>query len=313
MVSLPEELFKTSGKGGTHTKTCILFIEEALPVEDYDILMSVVRWCGHDSRGNPTLRKNIDGSETLLDDVPSVALRFDRLRNAENGVLKFTKLGFRLRASQVRNNIFVPKYYDPDLENDIHALALSHDLVTVGELVDKGILNITTGDEIGKMAYGTGKIPFIRTSDISNWELKADPKHGVSADIYRTYKRKQDVRPLDILMVRDGTYLIGTTAIITEQDRVLFQSHLYKIRSRDTQALDPFFLLAVLNAPIVKRQIPAKQFTQDIIDTLGKRILEVVLPIPKDKALCERIGRERVRRCLNGLRCVTRRGKSHWK
>ena len=83
VVSLPEELFKTSGKGGTHTKTCILFIEKALPVEDYDILMSVVRWCGHDSRGNPTLRKNNDGSETLLDDVPSVALRFDRLRNAE--------------------------------------------------------------------------------------------------------------------------------------------------------------------------------------------------------------------------------------
>ena len=165
--------------------------------------------------------------------------------------------------------------------------------MTVGELVDKGILTITTGDEIGKMAYGTGKIPFIRTSDISNWELKADPKHGVSADIYRTYKRKQDVRPLDILMVRDGTYLIGTTAIITEQDaHILFQSHLYKIRSRDTQALDPFFLLAVLNAPIVKRQIRAKQFTQDIIDTLGKRILEVVLPIPKDKALCERIGQE---------------------
>ena len=94
-------------------------------------------------------------------------------------------------------------------------------------------------------------------------------------------------------MVRDGTYLIGTTAIITEQDsHILFQSHLYKIRSRDTQALDPFFLLAVLNAPIVKRQIRAKQFTQDIIDTLGKRILEVVLPIPKNKALCERIGQE---------------------
>ena len=176
VVSLPEELFKTSGKGGTHTKTCILFIEKTLPVEDYDILMSVVRWCGHDSRGNPTLRKNNDGSETLLDDVPSVALRFDELRNSEDGVLKFTKLGFRLRASQVRNNIFVPKYYDPDLENDIHALALSHDLVTVGELVDKGILTITTGDEIGKMAYGTGKIPFIRTSDISNWELKGRSK-----------------------------------------------------------------------------------------------------------------------------------------
>ncbi len=27
----------------------------------------------------------------------------------------------------------------------------------------------------------------------------------------------------------------------------------------------------------------AKQFTRDIIDTLGKRILEIVLPFPKDE------------------------------
>jgi type I restriction enzyme M protein len=94
-------------------------------------------------------------------------------------------------------------------------------------------------------------------------------------------------------MVRDGTYLIGTTAMITEQDtKILFQSHLYKIRVRKPDELDSFLLLAILNAPIVKRQIRAKQFTQDIIDTLGKRIQEVVLPIPKDKAMRERIARE---------------------
>lgn len=292
VVSMPEELFKTSGKGGTHCKTCILFMEKTIPEEDYDIFMSVVRWCGHDSRGNPTLRKNSDGSVTLLDDVPKVAARFRELMNDDTPMI-FTKLGFRLHESQMRNNILIPKYYDPDLERDIKALAESHELVHVGDLVEKQVLSISTGDEVGKMAYGTGSIPFIRTSDISNWELKADPKHGVSDDIYWAYKRKQDVQPYDILMVRDGTYLIGTTAIITEQDtKILFQSHLYKIRVRKPDKLDPFLLLAVLNAPIVKRQVRAKQFTQDIIDTLGKRIYEVILPIPKDKALRDRIARE---------------------
>ena len=29
----------------------------------------------------------------------------------------------------------------------------------------------------------------------------------------------------------------------------------------------------------------SKQFTRDIIDTLGKRIFEILLPIPKDKKL----------------------------
>ncbi len=73
IVSMPEALFKTSGKGGTHTKVCVVFIENTEPKakDDYPIFMADVRWCGHDSRGNPTIR---DGK--LLDEVPLVAERF---------------------------------------------------------------------------------------------------------------------------------------------------------------------------------------------------------------------------------------------
>ena len=39
--------------------------------------------------------------------------------------------------------------------------------------------------------------------------------------------------------------------------------------------------LALLGSDIVRRQIRAKQFTQDIIDSLGERINELVLPVPK--------------------------------
>jgi len=78
IVSMPEALFKTSGKGGTHTKVCILFLENKPPKEgeDYDIFMADVKWCGHDSRANPTLRVNKNGKKVLLDDVPLVAERF---------------------------------------------------------------------------------------------------------------------------------------------------------------------------------------------------------------------------------------------
>ena len=36
----------------------------------------------------------------------------------------------------------------------------------------------------------------------------------------------------------------------------------------------------------------SKQFTRDVIDTLGKRIYEVVLPIPKAGTLREQIAKE---------------------
>jgi type I restriction enzyme M protein len=92
-------------------------------------------------------------------------------------------------------------------------------------------------------------------------------------------------------MVKDGTYLIGTCAIVTEYDlEIIYQSHLYKIRVMNNNLeLNPFLLLAVLSSPVVLRQIKSKQFTQDIIDSLGERINELVLPIPKSKPLRDEI------------------------
>lgn len=192
--------------------------------------------------------------------------------------------GFTRTISSLRNSIFVPKYYDPELEADIRALGRSHQMISIAQLIKRKVLSWDTGIEVGKMAYGTGEIPFVRTSDISNWELKGDPKQNVSEDIYEA--NKQDVRSGDIFVVRDGTYLVGTSCILTAEDtRILYCGGLYKLRVERPRDLDPYLLLALLNTPIVRRQMRAKQFTRDIIDTLGKRLFEIVLPIPNDTAL----------------------------
>lgn len=76
VVSMPEDLFQPH----THAKTCVVLVKNEPPRdEDEDVFMSVVEWCGHDSRGNPTIRRNADGTEELLDDVPLVAGRFREL------------------------------------------------------------------------------------------------------------------------------------------------------------------------------------------------------------------------------------------
>jgi type I restriction enzyme M protein len=292
VVTMPEPLFKTSGKGGTHTKVAVLFLEKkAGEKSDYDIFMSDVKWCGHDSRGNPTLRKDPDtGKMALLDEVPLVPKRYrEVVRNAK----KRDHLGFLLSSDQIKHRIFVPKYYDPEIEAELVGLKRTHELVRLGDLQVNRSISVDTGLEIGKMAYGTGKIPFIRTSDLSNWEIKADFKHGVSQEIYDEIRHKIDVKNGDILLVRDGTYLIGTSAIVTEADLpMLFQSHIYRVRVLKPSTISPWLLFACLNTPIVKRQIRAKQFTQDIIDTLGRRFTEILLPVPKDATVAAKIARE---------------------
>ena len=213
--------------------------------------------------------------EQLTDEVPTDAIT----PTAESG-----NVGFLLKLSQLKQPVFIPRYYDPTLKEDLRSLSKTHTLITLQDLVSQGVLSWETGIEVGKMAYGTGRVPFVRTSDLSNWELKGDPKQAVSDEIYLA--NKQDVRSQDILVVRDGTYLVGTSCILTKADeRMLFCGGLYKLRVEQPEALDPYLLLAILNSPIVRRQMRSKQFTRDIIDTLGKRIFEVVLPIPKDAQL----------------------------
>lgn len=281
IVNMPEPLFKTSGKGGTHTKVCILI--GALNRHDADkpIFMGEAKWCGHDSRGNLTLPKLPTGTTRLLDEVPETAARFAESQNSPD-VFEPDHRGFLLPQKDIVNGILIPRYYDPEIGKEIKRLDKNYRFVALDKLVDQKAISFSTGVEVGKMAYGTGTIPFIRTSDISNWEIKADFKHGVSSEIYENFKAKADVQPGDILMVKDGTYLIGSFAIVTNLDLpMLFQSHIYRIRVLEPEHINPWLLFALLNTPIVRLQVRAKRFTQDIIDTMGRRVLELEIPIPR--------------------------------
>ena len=308
VVTMPEPLFKTSGKGGTHTKVAVLFLEKRKTKKDYRTFMSDVKWCGHDSRGNATMRKDsATGQMVLLDEVPLVQKLYRKVKSVPGAQ---NRLGFKLLASEIKNRILVPKYYDPEIEADLTALKKTHKLTRLGDLQENKVLSIDTGVEIGKMAYGTGTIPFIRTSDLSNWEIKADFKHGISKEIYEEIKHKVDVKSGDILLVRDGTYLIGTSAVVTEADLpMLFQSHIYRVRVLKPAVISPWLFFACLNTPIVKRQIRAKQFTQDIIDTLGKRFTEVLIPVPRNKKMAANIARE-TQKIIKGRATLRNRSKA---
>lgn len=271
VISMPENLFQPH----THAKTCVVLMTKYNEGEtmnpDHKIFMAVAKWCGHDSRG----------LEVPFDDIPKIQERYAEF--IANKELEYDHLGFVVSQKQIVDSIYLPIYYNPEITEQLESLNNDYDLISIAELVKEGLLTISTGDEVGKLAYGTGQIPFIRTSDIANWEIKLDPKQGLSEEIYQSLKDKQDVQDKDILMVKDGTYLVGTCAMVTESEtKMVYQSHLYKIRSTDHEKLNPYLLLALLSSPIVKQQIRSKQFTQDIIDTLGRRLYELILPFPKN-------------------------------
>lgn len=257
----------------TPTKTHLAFFKKVSnPRIDYTFFMSFAKTCGHDKRGKAV---NVD----------EISLIPDYLKNFIDED-QHSHLGFKLKLSDVKDNILMPKYYNPDIDNELNNYVSNgnYKLKSIGELEDEGIISLSRGKEIGSESYGTGDIPFIRTSEISNWEITTDCTHCVSREIFNKYKNIQNLEDEDILVVNDGTYLMGRTAMVTSLDtEIIIQSHIRRIKVLDKKVLSPYLLLALLGLEIVQRQIEAKSFRQGTISTLGSRLREVVLPIPTDK------------------------------
>lgn len=195
---------------------------------------------------------------------------------------------YKRKTSALIDDILIPKYYNPALMSEMSCFSGCCDLRSIRDLVEEGVIRLSVGDEIGRLSYGTGNIPFVRTSDLGTYELKSDAKHGVDDAIWSEYAEAQGLQPGDILLVRDGTYLVGSTCMIFSDDLpMLFCGGIYRVHVLQPSRLLPALLYALLNMPQIKRQIRSKQFTRDVIDTLGQRIQEVILPIPRASELRE--------------------------
>jgi type I restriction enzyme M protein len=282
LIDLPLDTFLPY----TPTKTHLLVLQKKKNPKQEKIFMAIAYSCGHDKRGKPVYKIDKNGNKQLDDDLLVIGKRYHDLRHKDDE--KYDHLGFFIDVQRLKKGILMPKYYNPEITNELKRLEETdrYDLVSIGELEEQNKLQISRGHEIGSIHYGTGDIPFIRTSEISNWEIAADPTHCVSEDVYEQYRTKQDLLKDDILIVNDGTYLVGRTAILSEFDtKIVIQSHFRKIRVVDRSYLTPYLLLYLLGLEIVQDQIESKTFRQATISTLGNRLRDVILPIPIGEAI----------------------------
>lgn len=293
IVSLPPETFLPS----THTKTSVLFLEKIVCHQfekNYPIFMAIAEKVGHDKNGKLIFKMDKSGkyilddrgNRIIDDDLPLIAEKY--IKYKRTGKLEDPdKFGFIIKLSQIKDNIFVPTYYDPEVKKELAELERTgeYKLMTIGQLEEQKVISIKRGHEVGSRFYGLGNVPFVRTTDIVNWEIKVDPIKCIPEEIYEKYKSRQDIKEWDILLVTDGTFLIGRTAIVTPLDKkIVIQSHIRRIRCLKPEILHPYLLLYLLNTPIVQKQIKEKTFVQATISTVGNRLKEIVLPIPLNES-----------------------------
>ena len=295
IVSLDQNTFQPY----TCNKASILFFQKLKDIsENYKIDFAIVDNVGHDKDGKVQYHLNKDGSRILNQDGDPI-INDDlmdlhiQLKGAEDFNYHKEQKLFKINFNQIKNNIFIPNYYT-GVEKTLQNLKddKNYELVSIRDLIQRKIIfsnkgeYLPRGNEIGSSVYGLGKVPFIRTSEIHNWEVNLDSNKRTSHEVYDLYKEKQNIEEGDILLVKDGgPNLIGKTAYVTHLDtEIIIQSHIYQFKVlNNDKAIDSYLLLYLLNLDIVQKQIQAITFIQGTIATIGNRIMEVILPIPSNK------------------------------
>lgn len=263
---------RTTFQPGTDTKTNILFFRRGeKSAQTRRCWIAVAYSCGHDRRGRSV---KTDG-KLVPDDFAAIAQDWHKSERSRT---------LWSRAELKDPYYLVPRYYDDHLADEvkIDADKLSTSVTTLGEMINLGLLTIRKGHEVGSDAYGSGDIPFVRTSDLHNFEIAHDPTNCVSEEVYEQYQHQQRLKPGDVLMVVDGRYKIGRCAILHDwTTKCVVQSHLRIISLTSKAKFSPFALLYALSLPSVQREIRRLVFIQSTLGGLGSRIREIRLPDPR--------------------------------
>lgn len=187
-------------------------------------------------------------------------------------------------------DLWGPTFSSPLYVNTYRTLKAKWEMVPLSELVD-----IKKGDEVGSENYigyvekRETDVPFVRTSDIVNYEADQYPDFYIPYEIYESLA--QDIRTGDILFTNDGK--IGQVGMVTNSDKFILQSHIRALRLKESAkkhfGLTPEYIFIALSIREVGTY-QAKRYTvvQSTIPTMSGNLPKVELPII-DKATIDEI------------------------
>ena len=282
VVDLPHNTFRPY----CNAKTCLLVLQKGVPQQDR-IIMATPKEMGHDHNGKPLYRY---GTDKLWDDLAEVLEELDMPEDQQNEHV------FSVNSSEFDPDILIPKFYR-GIQN-LPDMPEGRVPVSLGELLDEEIIEVWDGHGSPPgHEKGRGDIPYIRVSDIVNWEMYRNPVTGIPEDVYlKKLGKKRTPKEGDIIFVRRGSYRIGTVAMASSRDeRVLLTTELLTLRvsNKDNKyGITPFYFLFLLSSELVQNQLDHCVFVDTTLPTIGKRWKKLVLPIHTDPQEIDRISKQ---------------------
>ncbi len=284
ILDLPHNTFRPYN----NAKCILLVLQKGVP-QSKQITMGVIEEMGHDHNGKPIYRYDPEThqfTDEIWDDTIIVR---EELKDPSN---KKNKLVFQVNAADIRNDVYVPRYYYWDKKFDElkkEAEEQGLELVQIKQLLDEGVMADFSGHGSPEGRFkGRGEVPYIRVADIVNWEMYKNQTSLIPRRVYLDKKGASgvDLEEKDVLFVRRGSYRIGSVAMVSPYDREVLltrEIQVMRILKEDNPyGIDAFYLMYLLSHGLTQKQIPSKVMIDTTLPNIGRRWEELYLPVNKN-------------------------------
>jgi len=268
-----------------NAKTCLLILQKNKP-QNKKIFMAVAEEMGNDHLGRDLYKYDLENHKLLpeiWDDTKEIIKEIESPKDKK----EYT---FFIDTNKIIDNIFVPRYYWDKKVKDLKKLAdkKNLELIKLQDLIDKKIIKCCRGHGSPNSEFkGKGKVPYIRVKDIVGWEAYKNPTSAIPENEYiRKKGNGVDLQEGDIVMIRRGSYRIGSVAMLSKYDKkVLLTKEIEVIRILDKDneyGIDENYLIYLLSHELTQMQLYNKVLIDTTLPNIGDRYKELLLPIEKD-------------------------------
>ncbi|MCM1140622.1 MAG: N-6 DNA methylase [Muribaculum sp.] len=189
------------------------------------------------------------------------------------------------------SDVLVPQYFDHTLQAPSLQLfkKLGTKSISIGELIDKGIINLFNGHGSPSNDLRNGVIPYVKVSDIRNLRINVNPTNLIPLPLahkfWKSQSGKSNLKAWDLISPSRASSNIGEFAILLPgEETIVLTKEVFIIRVNPNDlGITPFYLLWALSLIQTRKQWSRVTLMQTNREDVGQRYKEILIPLPKSE------------------------------
>lgn len=252
--------------------------------KDNEILIVNAKTCGINKDGHEQYVVDPETGDRSNDQINDTL--GEACEQIKNGIYDNEEVLYCDEEIVVAKDIFVPKYYDKSVNEELEELLSSKEFLsskTLGELIELEYISLTRGHGSPSSDQRLGEIPYIKVSDLRAGSVNINPTNMVPLALARQHWRGETsgLRSYDLLSPERASKNIGEFCVLMPgQENVVLTKEIIVMRATDLAPFDQFYLMWALSLTAVRKQWDRIVFMQTNREDVGKRVLEIRIPFP---------------------------------